>query len=97
MQQLVSAGLQTIGLLSPRLGGRIAFSPDRRTLAAGTTDQRGGSNLYLIDVQGGKLISARRLAESVSALAYSPDGQTLVTGHNLGKVRAWNAAALRGD
>ncbi|WP_427895387.1 alpha/beta hydrolase [Kribbella sp. GL6] len=35
MQKLVSAGLQTIGLLSPRLGGRIAFNLWRRPLARG--------------------------------------------------------------
>jgi pimeloyl-ACP methyl ester carboxylesterase len=35
MQKLVSAGLQTIGALSPRLGGRLAFNLWRRPLARG--------------------------------------------------------------
>ncbi|TCC23456.1 alpha/beta hydrolase [Kribbella speibonae] len=35
MQKLVSAGLQTIGTLSPRLGGRLAFNLWRRPLARG--------------------------------------------------------------
>ena len=35
MQKLVSVGLQTIGVLSPRLGGRLAFKLWRRPLARG--------------------------------------------------------------
>ena len=35
MQKLVSVGLQTIGVLSPRLGGRLAFNLWRRPLARG--------------------------------------------------------------
>ena len=70
----------------------LAYSPDGRTLAAGTTDER-GPNLFLIDVRGGKLISSRRLAQSVSSVAYSSDGKLLVTGHNLGMVRVWDATA----
>ena len=35
MQKLVSVGLQTIGVLSPRLGGRLAFALWRRPLARG--------------------------------------------------------------
>lgn len=35
MQKLVSVGLQTIGTLSPRLGGRLAFNLWRRPLARG--------------------------------------------------------------
>lgn len=75
----------------------LAFSPDNRTLAAGTFDTKGRPNLYLIDVQGGKLVSARRLERGMTALAYSPDGKLLVTGDGLGKVRVWDAAAVRGD
>ena len=35
MQKLVSVGLQTIGVLSPRLGGRLAFNLWRRPLTRG--------------------------------------------------------------
>jgi pimeloyl-ACP methyl ester carboxylesterase len=35
MQKLVSVGLQTIGVLSPRLGGQLAFNLWRRPLARG--------------------------------------------------------------
>lgn len=35
MQKLVSVGLQTIGVVSPRLGGRLAFGLWRRPLARG--------------------------------------------------------------
>jgi dipeptidyl aminopeptidase/acylaminoacyl peptidase len=75
----------------------FAFSPDGRTLAAATLDVRGRDNLFMIDVPSGKLVSARRLEKPANSLAYSPDGQTLVTGHFLGMIRLWNAAAIRGD
>jgi WD40 repeat protein len=76
----------------------LAFSPDARTLAAGTTDRKGRSNLFLIDVAGGKLVSSRAAGEQeVTAVAYSADGKLLVTGHSGGKVRVWEAAAVRGD
>lgn len=83
----------TVGKFTPTC---LAFSPDGRTLMCGTTDRK-GDNLFAIDVAGGKLVSSRRLADAVSAVAYSSDGKLLVTGHNLGKVRAWDAAALRGE
>lgn len=74
----------------------LSFSPDGRTLAVGTTERQ-GPNLFMIDVVGGKLVSPRNLGEAVGAVAYSPDGKLLVTGHDKGKVRVWDAAAMRGD
>jgi WD40 repeat protein len=73
----------------------LAFSPDGRTLAAGTFDTKGRPNLYVIDVVGGKLLGSYRLAGALTAVAYSPDSQTLVTGNSFGRIQLWDAEALR--
>jgi WD40 repeat protein len=75
----------------------LAYSPDGRTLAVGTTESHGRDNLFMIDVPSGKLISARRMQKSLRSIAYSPDGHTMATGDFLGKIRLWDAAAMRGD
>jgi WD40 repeat protein len=74
----------------------LAFSPDGRTLAVGTYDQK-AANLFLIDVRGGKLVSSRTVGGQLTAVAYSPDGKHLVTGDGDGRLRVWDAAAVRGD
>ena len=74
----------------------LAFSPDGRTLAAMSTDVK-KDDLYMIDVRGGKLVASRRLGGGLTAIAYSPDGTLLATGDSQGRIRVWNAAAMRGD
>lgn len=36
-----------------------------------------------------------RAADPQPTVAYSPDGKTLVTGNNLGRIQAWDAERLR--
>ena len=52
-------------------------------------------NLYLIDVRLGRVMGRHRVGnEQLTAVAYSPDGKTLLTGDNFGVIRAWNPLAL---
>ena len=73
----------------------LAFSPDGRTLAAGTTGSKNWPNLFVIDPNAGKALASYRLGISVTSVAYSPDSKVLVTGNNLGLLQAWDAEALR--
>ena len=75
----------------------LAFRPDSRVLAAITWDKT-KPNLLLIDVDTGKLVDSLRLERELTALAWSPDGRTLLTGGASGKIQAWDAdALLKGD
>lgn len=72
----------------------LAFSPDGRTLVVTTWDKMGG-NLYFLDTTAGKVVASYRVAGSLMSVVYSPDGKTLVTGDYTGRIKAWNAGALR--
>jgi WD40 repeat protein len=76
--------------------GAIDFSPDGRTIAVGTFDSKRCDNLYIIEATAGKVLASYRLDGQLTALAYSPNGKTLVTGNNTGRIQTWDAAALRG-
>ena len=75
----------------------LAFRPDWKILAAATWDKT-KPNLLLIDADEGKLVRAVRLERGLTALAFSQDGRTLLTGGISGKIQAWDAETLlRGD
>jgi hypothetical protein len=71
----------------------LTFSRDWRMIAAVTWDKT-KPNLLLIDGDSGKLLQTVRLERELVAVAFSPDGRTLLTGSGTGKVQAWDVAAL---
>ena len=69
-------------------GASVAFSPDRRTLAAGSTS----GPIGLWDVQTRQLVSIMPgHASSVTALAFSSDGKLFASGAFDGGVLVWSA------
>jgi WD40 repeat protein/serine/threonine protein kinase/Flp pilus assembly protein TadD len=66
----------------------MAFSPDSKTLAAGSADK-----LRLWDVATGQeRITLKGHTGDISCLAFARDGNTLATGSQDGTVRLWRAA-----
>lgn len=78
----------------------LAFSPDGRTLAAGSVeDWLSPGDLRIWDVKSGRLLHKVRYSGGVKALAYSPDGRRLVLTADVeyGKqpIRIWNLRRWR--
>jgi WD40 repeat protein len=76
----------------------VAFSPDGKTLAAGggVFDSEGNrwtsGEAKLWDVATGKeRLTIKRHTDVIAALAFAPDGQTLVTGGADALVKLWDA------
>ncbi|WP_340383907.1 helix-turn-helix domain-containing protein [Streptomyces sp. SS7] len=67
----------------------VAFSPDGRTLATGSTS---GDQLWLWDTRTGRLSRTfNGQGEAAALVAFSPDGQNLTTAGNFGhSVDLWN-------
>ncbi|KAG8941143.1 hypothetical protein FRC03_004800 [Tulasnella sp. 419] len=53
----------------------VAFSPDGRTLASGSTDDK---SIIVWDTESGKSVKTLQLRREVQCLAFSPDGRYLV-------------------
>ena len=93
-----------VPLLSEEWGASMAFSPDGRYLAAGTglpfNHSPKASNLYVWDIAGHKEIAkdgggppAVPLHETdrvIVAVAFTPDGESLVAADHGGTVRIWD-------
>jgi dipeptidyl aminopeptidase/acylaminoacyl peptidase len=76
----------------------IAFSPDGRTLAAGggvlepETGRWTSGEAKLWDISTGKeRLTIKRHTDVIAALAFAPDGQTLVTGGTDALIKLWDA------
>jgi len=71
----------------------LAFRHDWKIVAAVTWDTK-KPNLYLIDADTGTLVRAVKVDRQLTTVAWSPDGQTLLTGGFSGKLSTWNAESL---
>jgi WD40 repeat protein len=76
-----------------RQGVKVAFAPDGGTLAAGCAAWWGSqAQVRRWELAGGReLTPFRGHRERITALAFSPDGQTLATGSKDCSIRQWDA------
>jgi RNA polymerase sigma factor (sigma-70 family) len=74
------------------VAGWLAFSPSGKALAIGS---EGAKALRLWEIPSGKELFSVRLQgrDSVRALVFSPDGKALLSGHEDGTIRFFNAAS----
>ncbi|KAL4265502.1 hypothetical protein AB1N83_004985 [Pleurotus pulmonarius] len=65
----------------------VAFSQDFKLVASGSYD----CTARLWDVSSGKVLAIYEVGEPLWSIAFSPDGNQIVTGSEYGKVHIWNA------
>ncbi len=74
----------------------IAFSPDGKTIASGSTDQTSVGNKKPVTIRiwnavtGEHIRTISRHSDKVTCIAFSPDGKTLVSGSMDQTIRFWD-------
>ena len=78
----------------------VAFSPDAKTVASGNTGSTSMGMIRLWDVASGKNTASFRGSTSpfviipgIYCVVFSPDGNTLATGHEDNVIRLWDVAS----
>src|SRR6185437_1826656 len=69
----------------------IAFRPDGKTFAVGSTDPNGAKLLSVAD--GSEQQSFEGHSKQVVCVAFSPDGKRLATGSDDTSIRLWDVAS----
>lgn len=83
----------------PALGGvpewpvTLAFSPDGRLLAIGSSQD--GTGVKLWGLEAGKWLAHLKVNRRVGSVVFAPDGLTLAVGTWQGTVQLWDVAASR--
>ena len=92
-QEAVAAVQATEGAAVAQLDGAAPEAISRDGSLIARTD---ANNVAIIEDTSGSLVAGPLAAAggAVTALAFSPDGQTLATGTNTGKVRYWNVDGM---
>ena len=91
-QAVAEAVSETEGAALAQLDG---VAPEATTSDGNLVARTNEDNVAIIEDAGGNLVAGPLAAAggAVTALAFSPDGQTLATGTNTGRVRYWDTAS----
>ena len=86
-----TTGQRIRDLPTHELGRTLAFSPDSRLIALGATDR-----IMLLDIVTGKEVGKLDAPmDVVMGLSFTPDGKSLISASQDGKVSFWNVAASK--
>jgi WD40 repeat protein len=79
------------------MGKQLAFSPDGQLLAIGSVGLNGTENrrLELFDMEAKRVVARSGVAHAnfIAAIAFAPDGQTIVTGSTDKTIKFWDVPA----
>ncbi len=94
----INSGIHKATLKGPGFFHHLMFSPDGRTLAAYSYPSRSEVGIYLWEINATNLqkstvrhvITGHKL--EVNSIAFSPDGQSIASGHRHKNIRLWDVS-----